>query len=640
MGQNKTKHMLTRRSNAKIIASLIVICFLTVSLNQYAASSEPLNDPIPLCYGFVLPNAILENKTLENEIFCKIRHLVNDLLREDISVYWTSTDIVANVSDINNSGVEYELSFEKGSFIVAFTGNDAIDSKIITIIVDYNQTNEIEESNSKTPVYLLKQQLNFIGRGLTNVKIANYINFLTCGESWFSTIGSRCGFLNFDFFRNFETRRKLKNSNYNLFIWPGFDGYYSSSYSVFEIFLDFPIRRNRAIRDFVYNGGGFVGSCYAGYMAARGIEPFPAYSYETTQNLNLPSIGCLSISDIISSMGTVTIPNLEQQILDTDHPVVYGVDNYIYGGYFFGGPKIVYTGESVNVIAEFKNDSCFEDTPSIVSNKFGDGKVVIFSPHPEYSDPDTSPKKHQDEKPTGTYNGKKLVSNAFFYATSQEETEHEVSETRSISFILDLWNETRDLSDLLNEPENVFEEIKADIDESIQEVEDLIDRMYSILETIEQIAEEENIDPAKINEIFYCGQTVYNINSFKLILEHFEKTYNTLQTIEKLYPLLENNDEFIKQLKQLKNDLSCKISKIQRILSTSSKKLDKMENLLDSYGQYNLFRKKWTKTFKKTSHDVEIQTEYVFQLMPGGYFNSLKLLRYYWYDYEVSIVEN
>ena len=96
----------------------------------------------------------------------------------------------------------------------------------------------------------------------------------------------------------------------------------------------------------------------------------------------------------------------------------------------------------------------------------------------------------------------------------------------------------------------------------------------------------------------------------------------TIQTIEKIYPLLENNTKFIEEINQLKNDLSSKINNIQEILSTSSIKIQKMEGILEVYQKDQLFRKIREKIFRKTSHDIEIQTGYAFQNMPGGYFIS------------------
>ena len=102
---------------------------------------------------------------------------------------------------------------------------------------------------------------------------------------------------------------------------------------------------------------------------------------------------------------------------------------------------------------------------------------------------------------------------------------------------------------------------------------------------------------------------------------------------------MEDDTDFIKQLKQLKSDLSSRINKIQKILSTSSMKLQRIEDLLESYRQHPILHKNRAEAIKKTSHDIEIQTGYAFQLMPGGYFNSLKFLRHYWYDFEASLIE-
>ena len=104
------------------ISILITICFLTDSINVTSEDIKPLQDNNQSeIYGFVLSDINIENKTLENEIFCKIRHLVNDLLREKIPVYWTVENITINISDINFKTKEDNL-FEKGTFIVPFTG--------------------------------------------------------------------------------------------------------------------------------------------------------------------------------------------------------------------------------------------------------------------------------------------------------------------------------------------------------------------------------------------------------------------------------------------------------------------------------------------------------------------------------------
>ena len=72
-------------------------------------------------------------------------------------------------------------------------------------------------------------------------------------------------------------------------------------------------------------------------------------------------------------------------------------------------------------------------------------------------------------------------------------------------------------------------------------------------------------------------------------------------------------------------------------MSVSFLKLQEMENILEGYQKFKFFRKIRERIFKRISHDIEIQTGLAFQLMPGGYFSSLKFLRQNWYDYETII---
>ena len=45
-----------------------------------------------------------------------------------------------------HSDEKITMFFEKGSFIIPFTGEDVIDAKINSIIYDYNESSEIEEN--------------------------------------------------------------------------------------------------------------------------------------------------------------------------------------------------------------------------------------------------------------------------------------------------------------------------------------------------------------------------------------------------------------------------------------------------------------------------------------------------------------
>ena len=65
-----------------------------------------------------------------------------------------------------------------------------------------------------------------------------------------------------------------------------------------------------------------------------------------------------------------------------------------------------------DIIALFNNtDPSIDGTPSWISSDFGNGKIVLFSTHPEIVDY------------TLGHTGKTIISNALFYTTSKIKTE-------------------------------------------------------------------------------------------------------------------------------------------------------------------------------------------------------------------------
>ena len=140
-----------------------IICFMFLVVNVIPVGSESINDMSseePRCYGFIIPlptgNEISENHDLQFEVM----NLINDLIRLNISVYWTFSDLsLQTVNTIDKEESELRF-FNKGAFIVPFTGNDYNDSKINVIIFNYNQTNELVNNEILTvETYLIMQDL-------------------------------------------------------------------------------------------------------------------------------------------------------------------------------------------------------------------------------------------------------------------------------------------------------------------------------------------------------------------------------------------------------------------------------------------------------------------------------------------------
>jgi len=118
----------------------------------------------------------------------------------------------------------------------------------------------------------------------------------------------------------------------------------------------------KAIRNFVWEGGSYIGICGGTYIAAEMVE-VPG----RPQGLELIDI------ENIRKSGT----GMRKIYLD-EHPVTQGLGSEL-EIYYQNGPEIVARG-NVEGIAKYKSGRF-----AIVASSFGKGKVICFSPHPEGS---------------------------------------------------------------------------------------------------------------------------------------------------------------------------------------------------------------------------------------------------------------
>lgn len=117
-----------------------------------------------------------------------------------------------------------------------------------------------------------------------------------------------------------------------------------------------------AIRNFVWEGGSYIGICGGTYIAAERVE-VPGRPQ---------GLGIIDIENIRKS-GTGMV-----KIYLDEHPVTQGLANEL-EIYYQNGPEIVARG-NVEGIAKYKSGRF-----AIVASSFGKGKVICFSPHPEGS---------------------------------------------------------------------------------------------------------------------------------------------------------------------------------------------------------------------------------------------------------------
>ena len=98
-------------------------------------------------FGFIipLPQGINDsNETLKDS---EVRNLINDLLRENITIYWSKENFSALTKNLLNNNDPIVSSFYKGTFILPFSDDDYYDKLITSIIFDYNYSNEIKDKD-------------------------------------------------------------------------------------------------------------------------------------------------------------------------------------------------------------------------------------------------------------------------------------------------------------------------------------------------------------------------------------------------------------------------------------------------------------------------------------------------------------
>ncbi|MCK4365521.1 MAG: hypothetical protein KAW45_05695 [Thermoplasmatales archaeon] len=626
----------------KIFTIGLICIFLLVTMSDSIAFSmkeiinnDALNDPV---YGFIVTMVKSDNGTFENQINCKMRHLINDLLREQIPVYWTTTDHNLSVKKINIYNEE-DMFFEKGTYIIPFTGNKTQDIKLLAIIYDYNQSSEIEENNSlKIPVYLLKESLSIQVYPLSEVKIASYKDRCTDALLWYLEVARKCGFLNFEFLEEKMVKDNLRLTNFNVFMYQGGGAYNifrGKAYGINGAYVDIKYNVANTIRDFVANGGGYVGSCGGAYRAAcgtkheQGLVYFPRKAYNPKLRSYFAGI---SISDVIVESLHLSMEGIESEIFNDTHPVTFGLDQIV-PDCIFGGPKFIYIGENSQKIALYRNTSPLIDgTASWISSEFGKGDVVLFSTHPGYI-----AFKGDDHE---SHMGNTVISNAIYYSTFGDETEIPEMYSNNLSFIEEIWDITSNLKNDINQISNIFGEIKDKINDTIYNFTNLFSNIQESRDFILQIAEQKNLSLNEVKKNNFLGfiGTKDSQDHLTYFIRYLENASKTLEIIEQIYLQLENNNDFIHQVETLKTDLNGRLNESQNIYEVGFKKWEQYNKTVHNYAN-----KKSQIIQKIMGHvvdywGVELYTivRMGFNYLPQAYFNSLKFLRNHWYNFETN----
>jgi glutamine amidotransferase-like uncharacterized protein len=615
----------------KFFTILITIIFFTTTIEHGFAINKSDNEL--LSNGIIVPLIKDENVSFQNQINSRIRHMINDILREKIPVYWTRNDISINVSKINDIENIYEVYLEKGTFIIPFTGEDNKDAKILSIVCDYNQISEIENEIS-VPIYLYFNKLvNLPVIVLSEVKIAQYHSKVTAGEMCFLEVAKNCGFLTFEFMTCKTLQYRLNNSAFTVLSWAGGDMDYASfrkSTMGTSIRDDIRYKVSKTVRKFVSEGGGYMGSCHGAFRATYGMEvgKIPITMKRAVYNPNLPTILVFALAETLTRDYQENLGWVKVKIVNNSHPVIFNVDSVTYDNHI-GGSKFITIGNNVEIIANFTNtNSVFDNSPCWVSATFGKGRAVLFSSHPEIA-------AWQNEN--HSHNSLSVVGNSYFYTSSKGFEKISSEYSRSLLFITNIWEKTIiDLSEITPQSE-IFKLQKDAINLTNDKISQLCNRVKKIQINIEGIMDKKGIDfPG--NETFLGHKSTWLKNS---MLEYYKKYLKDsiffMTKITKIYPLIKNNPNFQQELNDLKNIINLEINSTKEILKKCEEICDSYLNSLDSYNKIWILSSIREIFIRAIGHQLYTQVFCGFNHVPKIYFDTLKFLRHQWYDYETTI---
>ena len=630
--------------NSVILKFLVLlICISIIPIDFGTANEDVDSKDKKECFGFIITYS--EGKNTKEETFeiTRVNNLINDLLRLNLSVYRAKKDFAVYSENIFFNQTK-ERNFQRGSYIIPFTGTDFTDSLIVSVIYDYNQTHELDsEEQSNTKTYLLLEQKNIECDRLIEPKIAQY-HGKSVRYNWpsYFEIAEAGGFLNYDFLLKDELKDELNNNNYNIFIWP----YKSDDATYLGVLFSIVNSRNtNIIRKFVRNGGGYIGTCLGAYFASSGyivpgLTNRVRLSYFFNENKILPGFS-FSISDTVMKINPKALFNLYRvkiDIIKPEHPLFYAVNSTYVD--FLSSPLFAWVGKNSEVLAVFSDIETTDgkkvsdkrlrnaviNNPSWINSKFGKGEVILFTTHPDFVN-NIPPLFEDTNWPGDPYHGRRLIHNSFFYTTSEKNISPDFIYKISKKEILNIYNKTKNIQ--INSKEiDEFNDIILKLNKYKKDTERLNQIIKNTDELYLKFLENNTYFPDSYRFISYSlyltNKSIYYIN----------QTVSILQNIENISGmLLKYNPNINKKLDLLNINISKKISNAKNIFSKVNSLAQKINSTLSKKRISIIDKILFIKNRRNFLNTYEIQLKYI----PQIFFESKKLERNLWYEYEASI---
>ena len=139
-------------------------------------------------------------------------------------------------------------------------------------------------------------------------------------------------------------------------------------------------RGEQHIRDFVNNGGAYIGICAGAFFAADRVD-WEGGSYPYT--LGLFKGTARGALDVITPWPGWAMTSITMR---PDHPITAGRRSS-YTTLYYGGPSFhPASGTLIDTLATWDADA---GSPAIITLTYGSGRVLLIGPHPEIEENDT-----------------------------------------------------------------------------------------------------------------------------------------------------------------------------------------------------------------------------------------------------------
>jgi hypothetical protein len=599
-------------------------------------------------YGFIIPLPQDDNTTRETLKNSLARNLINDLLRENITIYWSNDNFSALSKTLHLDNPSDISFFKKGDFIIPFSGEDYQDILISSIICDYNSTHELNHDKMfNIEAYILMEKLEINVNRLNEPKIVQYLGEnVRYGWPTYLEMADAGGFLNYEFLVDGEAHYYLNNDDFNIYVWP----YFPDPSKNLESFYPFIQPKDvNAVRRFIRNGGGFVGTCYGAYAASSGlVTPFSFFSVRYAYNPNLSKISpsvSLSLSASIMHKYIELFFNsylVELKVVDENNPVFYGVDDVFYD--YFRGPVFIWLGKDSHAITIYQdvkavtNESIVNDRikrkvigrPCYINSTFGMGKLILFSTHPDFMNDIKGLFKdliNVDLIWLGDpYYGRRIVHNSIFHVSSETNIKMNMVNYHTPSFIYNARDKTMNLS--INETSNIefnyeikkLKKLSLNISD-LRNISIILRDYYSILENSSILFS----DKARISR--------YKIRFCELYNKYINNTIQNLSKLQNISYMLYNFDHsIIDRINNLRSELKNHLSKAENHIINVTITFKNFSDKLQSEDISILHGLELINKKRDLLGELEIGLKYIPQL----FFETLKLVRHSWYNYEAN----